>query len=216
MSRLLRRLATATVTASLVLLTACSGAPAATPPATMPASSLPPATETPSPTLEPTPTQIASPTVQNWFGEVPTDARGCPITAEGTQEFLVAEPSVIGADSLPDGLCLYDSKYYDTFAILPVQPSPEFPQQVLDWLEPQGWSFFDAEPGPFHYRSVNKAPVDVQDLYEFDGSIDGAIIAVDAIAAEDLDSRGITLNLLRDTFGAIEPGDPVYFAAIWW
>ena len=63
---------------------------------------------------------------------------------------------------------------------------------------------------------MNKAPEDVQDLYEFDGSIDGAIVAVESIGAEELDSRSVTLNLLNGTFGPIEAGDPVYFAAIWW
>jgi len=138
------------------------------------------------------------------------------VTTEAEDEFLTAEPSVLGADSLPDGLCLYDSKYYDTFAILPAQPSADFPQQVRDWLEPQGWSFFDPEPGEFYYSSVNKAPEDVQDLYEFDGSIDGAIVAVESVGAEELDSRSVTLNLLNNTFGPIEEGDPVYFASIWW
>ncbi len=214
MSRTLRRLATAGV-ASLALLTACSGTPAATPPPSAPASE-PMQTQTPTPSAEPTPTETAGSGAQNWFGEVPTDERGCPVTTEAEDEFLIAEPSVIGAEALPDGLCLYDSKYYDTFAILPTQPSADFPQQVRQWLEPQGWSFFDPEPGDFSYAAVNKAPEQVQDLYEFDGSIDGAIVAVDAISAEDLDSRGITLNLLRDTFGGIEAGDPVYFAAIWW
>lgn len=213
MSPTLRRLATASVTA-LALLTACSSAPAATPPSSAPAS--PPAQPaTPTTSAEPTPTPAPSAGAQNWFGEVPTDERGCPITTEAEDEFLVAEPAVIGADSLPDGLCLYDSKYYDSFAILPAVPSPDFPQQVRAWLEPQGWSFFDPEPGDFSYASVNKAPERVQDLYEFDGSIDGAIVAAEAVSAEHLDSRG-ALNLLRDTFGAIEPGDPVYFAAIWW
>ena len=209
MSPTLRRLATASV-AALALLTACSGDPAATPPP-----SAPPSQPTATPTAEPTPTPSAGPGAQNWFGQVPTDDRGCPVTTDAEDEYLVAEPSVIGVDGLPDGLCLYDSKYYDSFAILPVQPSPDFPQQVRAWLEPQGWSFFDPEPGEFSYASVNKAPEQVQDLYPFDGSIDGAIVAVDAVSAEHLDSRG-ALSLLRDTFGAIEPGDSVYFAAIWW
>ena len=214
MSPTLRRLATAGV-AALALVTACSGTPAASPPPSVPASQ-PTQEPTPTPSAEPTPTPSPSAAAQNWFGELPTDERGCPVTTEAEDEFLAAEPSVIGADSLPDGLCLYDSKYYDTFAIVPAQPSSDFPQQVRQWLEPQGWSFFEPEPGDFSYTPVNKAPEQVQDLYEFDGSIDGAIVAVDAISAEHLDSRGITLNLLRDTFGAIEAGDPVYFAAIWW
>lgn len=202
-----------------VALAACSS-PAEPAPAPS-ETSAPPTTAAPEPTAtsaEPTPepTPEPVPSLLNWYGELPTDDRGCPVPPGDSPKFQPVEPDTLGAAALPDTLCLYKSSQYATFVILPVAASDQFVQQVTDWLGSEWvWSEPIEVDGLFHV--LRSYPESATELYKYDGSINGGIVATEGITESDLGKGpGLSAGVGASTFGRAKPDDNVFVAAIWW